>query len=89
MIFLKVYDIVSLELCGSCALLKLCLISRLVILNVICSSLNTPFLTSQLENLVSMKVVEFFSTFLTNSYLHFPIEYSGSYDFCQFAVRYC
>jgi hypothetical protein len=36
-----------------------------------------------------MKVVEYFSTFLTNSYLHFSVEYSGSYDFCKFAVRFC
>jgi hypothetical protein len=43
----------------------------------------------ELENLVYMKVVEYFSTFLTNSYLHFSVEYSGSYDFCKFAVRYC
>jgi hypothetical protein len=36
-----------------------------------------------------MKVVEYFSTFLTNSYLHFSVEYSGSCDFCKFAVRFC
>jgi hypothetical protein len=34
-------------------------------------------------------VVEYFSTFLTNSYLYFSVEYSGNYDFCKIAVRYC
>jgi hypothetical protein len=40
----------------------------------------------ELENLVNMNVVEYFNTFLVNIYLHFSIEYSGSYDFCKFAV---
>jgi hypothetical protein len=36
-----------------------------------------------------MNVIEYLSTFLTNSYLHFSVEYSGSYDFCKFAVSHC
>jgi hypothetical protein len=42
----------------------------------------------ELENLVWMKVVEYFITFLTNSYLHFSIDYSGSYEFCKFQFQY-
>jgi hypothetical protein len=33
----------------------------------------------ELEKLVWTKVVEYFSTFLMNSYLHFSVEYSGNY----------
>jgi hypothetical protein len=33
-----------------------------------------------------VKVVEYFNSFLTNIDLHFSVEYSGSYDFCKFAV---
>jgi hypothetical protein len=35
---------------------------------------------------VNMKVVEYLNTFLKNIDLHFAVEYSGSYDFCKFAV---
>jgi hypothetical protein len=42
----------------------------------------------ELENLGETKVVEYFSTFLANSYLHFFVDYSGSYEFCKFAVSY-
>jgi hypothetical protein len=35
-----------------------------------------------------MKVVEYFNTFLTNSYLHFSVDCSGSYEFCKLAISY-
>jgi hypothetical protein len=40
----------------------------------------------ELENLIYTKVVDYFSTFLTNSYLHFSVEYSGSYGFCKLTL---
>jgi hypothetical protein len=40
----------------------------------------------ELENLVNTKVVEYFNTFLFCIYVLLSTEYSGSYDFCKFAV---
>jgi hypothetical protein len=49
------------------------------------SNIFLGLLCVELENLVSTKVVEYFSTFLTNSYLHFCIL---GVEFCKFAVSY-
>jgi hypothetical protein len=52
------------------------------------SNIFLGFVCVELENLVNTKVVEYFNTFLLRIYLLSSIEYSGSCDFCKFAVCY-
>jgi hypothetical protein len=56
--------------------------------SVIYSSLNTPFLTSELELGNHTEVVDLFSTFLESIYSLILVGYSGRYDFFKIAVSF-
>jgi hypothetical protein len=53
------------------------------------STISWRTITSEFENLIKTKVVDPFNTFPESIHSLILVEYSGSYDFCKFAVRFC